>query len=86
MRLSVIILVGTLFYIAAPAAAFFPLTWDDLMFQMEKRMSWKRAKMETVVQVFDPFAKNADGEFSKNLLNCRQGVLNRSVIGRMEKF
>ncbi|HIM44122.1 MAG TPA: hypothetical protein EYI92_02770, partial [Deltaproteobacteria bacterium] len=43
-----------------------PLTWDDLMFQMEKRMSWKRAKMETVVQVFDPFAKNADGEFSKN--------------------
>jgi len=29
-------------------------------------MSWKRAKMETVVQVFDPFAKNADGEFSKN--------------------
>ena len=29
-------------------------------------MSWKRAKMETVVQVFDPFAKNEDGEFSKN--------------------
>jgi len=66
MRLSVIILVGTLFYIAAPATAFFPLTWDDLMFQMEKRMSWKRAKMETIIQVFDPFAKNADGEFSKN--------------------
>ena len=66
MRLSVIIVVGSLFCITAPAAAFFPLTWDDLMFQMEKRMSWKRAKMETVVQVFDPFAKNADGEFPKN--------------------
>ncbi|MEC8940629.1 MAG: hypothetical protein VYC92_06875, partial [SAR324 cluster bacterium] len=66
IRLSVIILFGALLYIAAPAAAFFPLTWDDLMFQMEKRMSWKRAKMETVVQVFDPFTKNADGEISKN--------------------
>ncbi|MDP6430739.1 MAG: hypothetical protein QGI65_00460 [SAR324 cluster bacterium] len=36
--------------------AYYPLSWDDLMYQMESRMSWKRLKMETVVQVFDPFA------------------------------
>ena len=38
------------------AVAYYPLSWDDLMYQMESRMSWKRLKMETVVQVFDPFA------------------------------
>ena len=38
------------------AVAYYPLSWDDLMYQMELRMSWKRLKMETVVQVFDPFA------------------------------
>jgi len=37
--------------------AYYPLSWDDLMYQMESRMSWKRLKMETVVQVFDPFYK-----------------------------
>ena len=37
------------------AFAYYPLSWDDLMYQMESRMSWKRLKMETVVQVFDPF-------------------------------
>ena len=37
--------------------AYYPLRWDDLMYQMELRMSWKRLKMETVVQVFDPFAE-----------------------------
>ncbi|MDG1859971.1 MAG: hypothetical protein P8J49_00055, partial [SAR324 cluster bacterium] len=35
------------------------------MFQMEKRMSWQVARMETVVQVFDPFIKNAEGEAPK---------------------
>ena len=39
------------------AVAYYPLSWDDLMFQMESRMSWKRLKMETIVQVFDPFSK-----------------------------
>ena len=39
------------------AVAYYPLSWDDLMFQMESRMSWKRLKMETIVQVFDPFYK-----------------------------
>ena len=39
------------------AVAYYPLSWDDLMFQMESRMSWKRLKMETLVQVFDPFFK-----------------------------
>ena len=38
------------------AVAYYPLSWDDLMYQMESRMSWKRLKMETVVQVFDPLA------------------------------
>ena len=37
--------------------AYYPLSWDDLMYQMESRMSWKRLKMETVVQVFDPYAR-----------------------------
>ena len=47
-------------YILIPvftAFAYYPLSWDDLMFQMESRMSWKRLKMETIVQVFDPFSK-----------------------------
>ena len=35
------------------------------MFQMEKRMSWRRARMETLVQVFDPFARNVEGKLSK---------------------
>ena len=43
------------------AVAYYPLSWDDLMYQMESRMSWKRLKMETIVQVFDPFAGN-DGK------------------------
>ena len=42
--------------------AYYPLSWDDLMYQMESRMSWKRLKMETVVQVFDPFSKTEENE------------------------
>ena len=61
-RLSIILFFGILFNLGNTAVAYYPLTWDDLMYQMEKRMSWRRAKMETVVQVFDPFVKNADGK------------------------
>ncbi len=64
-RLSFILFFGFLFNLVSTAAAFYPLTWDDLMFQMEKRMSWQRARMHTVVQIFDPFIKNADGEIPK---------------------
>ena len=64
IRLSIFFLVLIFFNLITTASAFYPITWDDLMFQMEKRMSWRRAIMETVVQVFDPFAKNVDGELS----------------------
>ncbi|MBT3215259.1 MAG: hypothetical protein HN351_11485 [Deltaproteobacteria bacterium] len=62
MRHSIIFLLLILFNFSSSATAFYPLGWDDLMFQMEKRMSWQIARMETVVQVFDPFIKNAKGE------------------------
>jgi hypothetical protein len=61
-RLSIILLLVILFNLSNSASAFYPISWDDLMFQMEKRMSWQAARMETVVQVFDPFIKNVDGE------------------------
>ena len=48
------------------AFAYYPLTWDDLMYQMESRMSWKRLKMETVVQVFDPFAGNEENDIPEH--------------------
>ena len=64
-RLSKIFLFGIIFNFATAANAYFPLNWDDLMFQMEKRMSWRQVRMQTVVQVFDAFAKNADGDFSE---------------------
>ncbi len=44
------------------AFAYYPLSWDDLMYQMESRMSWKRLKMETVVQVFDPLAGTKEND------------------------
>ncbi len=37
--------------------AYYPLSWNDLMYQLESRMNWRRVKMETIVQVFDPFQK-----------------------------
>ena len=46
------------------AVGYYPLSWDDLMYQMELRMSWKRLKMETVVQVFDPFPKTEGNDVS----------------------
>ena len=48
------------------AFGYYPLSWDDLMYQMESRMSWKRLKMETFVQVFDPFIKTHLNEITKH--------------------
>ena len=48
------------------AFAYYPLSWDDLMYQLESRMSWKRLKMETVVQVFDPFAGNEENDIPEH--------------------
>ena len=62
---SIILLFVILFNFSNSATAFYPFVWDDLMFQMEKRMSWQVARMETVVQVFDPFINNAEGEVPK---------------------
>ena len=65
VRHSIILLLVILFNFSNSATAFYPLRWDDLMFQMEKHMSWQVARMETVVQVFDPFINNAEGEAPK---------------------
>ena len=62
IRNSTILLLVIFFNFISTTSAFYPLDWDDLMFQMEKGMSWQVARMETVVQVFDPFIKNADAE------------------------
>jgi len=58
----------TIYFLIAvfSAAAFYPLSWDDLMYQMESRMSWKRLKMETVVRVFDPFSIAEKNEITLN--------------------
>ncbi len=48
------------------AFGYYPLSWEDLTYQMESRMSWKRLKMETVVQIFDPFPKTEKNEIPKN--------------------
>ena len=55
IRIVFIYFVVTILIPVLTAYAYYPLSWDDLMYQMESRMSWKRLKMETVVQVFDPF-------------------------------
>ena len=55
-RIVIIYFVASLLIPVLKAFAYYPLSWDDLLYQMESRMSWKRLKMETVVQVFDPFA------------------------------
>ena len=65
MFLTRIAIIYFTIYVLIPvytAFAYYPLSWDDLMFQMESRMSWKRLKMETIVQVFDPFSK-IDGNY-----------------------
>ena len=55
-RIAIIYFAGYFLIPVLTAFAYYPLSWDDLVYQMESRMSWKRLKMETVVQVFDPFA------------------------------
>ena len=62
IRNSIILLLIIFFNFSSTTGAFYPMDWDDLIFQMEKGMSWQVARMETIVQVFDPFIKNADAE------------------------
>ena len=62
LRKSIIIILVILLNISIPASAYIPVSWDDLMYQMQKRMSWQVARMETVVQIFDPFIKNTEGK------------------------
>ena len=65
MFLTRIAIIYFVVYILIPvftAVAYYPLSWDDLMYQMELRMSWRRLKMETVVRVFDPFSKTEGNE------------------------
>ena len=52
--------------LATRILGFNPLKWDDLIYQMEKRMSWQVARMETVVQVFNPLANNLDDKLQAN--------------------
>ena len=59
---STIIILVILLNLSNPAAAYYPINWDDLMYQMQKRMSWQIARMETVVQIFDPFFDDTEGE------------------------
>ena len=56
-RIAIIYFTVSFFIPVLTAFAYYPLSWDDLMYQMESRMSWKRLQMETIVQVFDPFSK-----------------------------
>ena len=62
LRKSIIIILAILLNLSNPAAAYYPINWDDLMYQMQKRMSWQIARMETVVQIFDPFFNDTEGE------------------------
>ena len=38
--------------------AFYPLDWEDLNYQMRFQANWYRIRMETRVEVYDPFATN----------------------------
>ena len=62
LRKSIIIILAILLNLSNPAAAYYTINWGDLMYQMQKRMSWQIARMETVVQIFDPFFNNSEGE------------------------
>ena len=62
LRKSIIIILVILLNLSNSAAAYYPINWDDLMYQMQKRMSWQIARMETVVQIFDPFFNDTEGE------------------------
>jgi len=62
MRLSKILFFVIFLNSFSIVNAFYPLSWDDLMYQMGKRMNWQAVKIKTVVQIFDPFAKLPNGE------------------------
>ena len=62
LRKSIIIILAILLNLSNSAAAYYPINWDDLMYQMQKRMSWQIARMETVVQIFDPFFNDTEDE------------------------
>ena len=62
LRKSIIIILAILLNLSNPAAAYYPINWGDLMYQMQKRMSWQIARMETVFQIFDPFFNDTEGE------------------------
>ena len=49
-----------LMFIQKPLNAYYPLDWEDLNFQMRFQANWYRIRMETRVEVFDPFATNLD--------------------------
>ena len=65
-RIAIIFFAVYFFIPVLTVVAYYPLSWDDLMYQMESRMSWKRLKMETVVQVFDPFAGTEENEIPEH--------------------
>jgi len=65
-RIAIIIFAVSFLNPVLTAVAYYPLSWDDLMYQMESRMIWTRLKMETVVQVFDPFSKTEENEIQKH--------------------
>ena len=65
-RIVIIFFVVSLLIPVLKAFAYYPLSWDDLMYQMESRMSWKRLKMETVVQVFDPLVKTESNDIKEH--------------------
>ena len=65
-RIVIIYFVLSLLSPVLKAFAYYPLSWDDLMYQMESRMSWNRLKMETVVQVFDPFVKTEGNDIPEH--------------------
>ena len=68
LRKSIIIILAILLNLSTPAVAYYPINWDDLMYQMQKRMSWQIARMETVVQIFDPFFNDTEDEPPKRTI------------------
>jgi len=46
--------------IGSTSFAFFPMTWEDLVYQMGKKMSWHVAKIETTTKIFDPLPNKLD--------------------------
>jgi len=66
MRLAKILSVVIFLNFISTVSAYYPLSWDDLMYHMEKNMNWQAARIETIVQIFDPFVKKVDNERLSN--------------------